>query len=223
MVSISAKDVTSRSATAVCTLHFSNPTAVSLIRSNNMKKGDVLSVARIAGIMAAKKTSDLIPLCHPIAISRVKVELEVIGSETKSTTSRGETSIPWAGTGQGDAYVWHEPHRVDLALDPKARVRSKSTAEDIQKRIASDAEPQKNTGGTDGRIEVTATVECDGKTGVEMEALSAASVAALTVYDMCKAVDKGMIIEGLKVVRKEGGKSGTWAIGGKIESETEKQ
>ena len=109
-----------------------------------MKKGDVLGVARIAGIMAAKRTSDLIPLCHPIPISKVTLDLDM-GEE--STT-----------------------------------------------------------------IEIEATVTCDGKTGVEMEALTAASTAALTVYDMCKAVDKGMVIEGLRVILKDGGKSGRWEM-----------
>ncbi|KAI6353818.1 hypothetical protein MCOR25_008864 [Pyricularia grisea] len=153
MVSIAAKAVTSRVATAACTVVFSNATAARLIRENQMKKGDVLGVARVAGIMASKKTSDLIPLCHPIPISRVSVDLAV--------------SDPSGG-------------------DDEAAV-----------------------------VEVSATVECDGKTGVEMEALTAASTAALTVYDMCKAVDKGMRIEGLRVVLKDGGKSGRWVEGGR--------
>ena len=140
MVSISEKNPTSRVAKAVCTVKFTNQTAPALIQANKMKKGDVLGVARIAGIMAAKKTSDLIPLCHPIPISHVGVEVEVDGDEAH----------------------------------------------------------------------VEATVSCDGKTGVEMEALTAASTAALTVYDMCKAVDKGMRIEGLRVVLKDGGRSGRW-------------
>ncbi|EFY98630.2 molybdenum cofactor biosynthesis protein 1 B [Metarhizium robertsii ARSEF 23] len=144
MVSISEKPVTSRIATAACTVRFSNKTAVSLIRENQMKKGDVLGVARIAGIMAAKRTADLIPLCHPIAISHVTIDL-VPGEE-------GDT------------------------------------------------------------IEIRATVACDGKTGVEMEAMTAASTAALTVYDMCKAVDKGMVIDGVRVVLKDGGKSGRWEM-----------
>ncbi|KAL6851583.1 molybdenum cofactor biosynthesis prote [Trichoderma novae-zelandiae] len=144
MVNIAEKQVTSRVATAACAVHFSADTALKLIRDNQMKKGDVLGVARIAGIMAAKRTSDLIPLCHPIAISRVSVDLDVV-----------------AGSRQ---------------------------------------------------IEIRATVTCDGKTGVEMEALTAASSAALTVYDMCKAVDKGMRIEGLRVVLKDGGKSGRWEM-----------
>ncbi|KAL7783405.1 hypothetical protein V8C37DRAFT_414923 [Trichoderma ceciliae] len=143
MVNISEKQVTSRVATAACAVHFSDDTAIKLIRENQMKKGDVLGVARVAGIMAAKRTPDLIPLCHPIAISRVRVDLEVVGS---------------------------------------------------------------------CQIEIRATVSCDGKTGVEMEALTAASSAALTVYDMCKAVDKGMKIEGLRVVLKDGGKSGRWEM-----------
>ena len=150
MVSISDKTPTKRLATAKCTVRFSNPTAIALIQQNQMKKGDVLGVARIAGIMASKRTPELIPLCHPIAISHVSVEAE-IDSEQAS------------------------------------------------------------------RIEITATVSCDGKTGVEMEALTAASTAALTVYDMCKAVDKGMVIEGLRVVLKEGGKSGRWVEGMKTE------
>ncbi|KAL7927770.1 hypothetical protein ACQKWADRAFT_277769 [Trichoderma austrokoningii] len=144
MVNIAPKQVTSRVATAACAVLFSSATPIALIQENQMKKGDVLGVARIAGIMAAKRTADLIPLCHPIAISRVGVELELV-----------------PGTRQ---------------------------------------------------IEIRATVACDGKTGVEMEALTAASTAALTVYDMCKAVDKGMRIEGLRVVLKDGGKSGRWEM-----------
>lgn len=151
MVSISDKTPTKRVATAKCTVRFSNPTAVELIRQNQVKKGDVLGVARVAGIMASKRTPDLIPLCHPVAISHVSVEAEV-----------GED-------------------------------------------------------GEDASIEITATVSCDGKTGVEMEALTAASTAALTVYDMCKAVDKGMVIDGLRVVLKEGGKSGRWVEGMKTD------
>ncbi|OAQ70480.1 molybdopterin cofactor biosynthetic protein [Pochonia chlamydosporia 170] len=144
MVSISEKSVTSRIATALCTVRFSNQTALPLIQDNQMKKGDVLGVARVAGIMAAKRTPDLIPLCHPIAISHVTVDLQ--------------------------------PNKVDNA------------------------------------IEIRATVTCDGKTGVEMEAMTAASTAALTVYDMCKAVDKGMVIDGVRVVLKDGGKSGRWEL-----------
>ncbi len=148
MVSISEKAITRRTATAVCHVRFTDSTAVELIRENQIKKGDVLGVARVAGIMAAKKTSELIPLCHPIAISKVTVEFSV--SENPNET---------------------------------------------------------------GRIGIEATVTCEGKTGVEMEALTAASTAALTIYDMCKAVDKGMSIEGLKVILKEGGKSGRWVDG----------
>ncbi|KAH8783335.1 Molybdopterin cofactor biosynthesis C domain-containing protein, partial [Diaporthe sp. PMI_573] len=150
MVSIAHKQPTTRTARAVCAVRFSAPLALQLIRENGHKKGDVLGVARVAGIMAAKRTPDLIPLCHPIMLSHVSVELE-----------------PRPGGGEGH----------DVLLD------------------------------------VSATVTCDGKTGVEMEALTAASAAALTVYDMCKAVDKGMCIEGLRVVLKEGGKSGRWVEG----------
>lgn len=169
MVSISSKRSTSRVAVAVCTVHFSNTVAATLILDNQMKKGDVLGVARVAGIMASKRTPDLIPLCHPIAISHVSVDLEVKGggngSSKQSTVDTFEESGNLASTESG----------------PKP-----------------------------GRVEVRATVECDGKTGVEMEALTAATTAALTIYDMCKAVDKGMRIDGARVVLKDGGKSGRW-------------
>ena len=138
-----------------------------------MKKGDVLAVARISGIMAAKRCADLIPLCHPIAITSVGVEVEV----SPVASPHSETS----GAVENDSGSEEE----------------------------------------NGRVDISATVSCDGKTGVEMEALTAASVAALTVYDMCKAVDKGMWIEGLRVVRKEGGKSGTWVEGVKVDIEGE--
>ncbi|KAJ4425069.1 hypothetical protein N0V82_000351 [Gnomoniopsis sp. IMI 355080] len=151
MVPIAHKQPTARTARAICSVHFSTPTALQLVRANGLKKGDVLGVARIAGIMAAKRTPDLIPLCHPIMLSHVSVDLE----------------------------------------------------------------PAEDEGN---RIDVSATVTCDGKTGVEMEALTAAAAAALTVYDMCKAVDKGMRVEGLRVVLKEGGKSGRWVEGAQTES-----
>jgi cyclic pyranopterin phosphate synthase len=142
--------------------------------------------------MAAKQTSTLIPLCHPIAITHVSVDVILAAPDHNSTSVQPplKTSIPWAGTGQGDAYKWSQsasPKTEDSKL-----VDEKSTF---------------------GRVDISATVSCDGKTGVEMEALTAASTAALTVYDMCKAVDKGMTINGLKVIRKEGGKSGTWVEG----------
>lgn len=166
MVSISDKTPTKRVATAKCAVRFSDATALRLVRANQMKKGDVLGVARIAGIMAAKRTPDLIPLCHPIALTHAEVELQPVVSAKEGGEGEGE--------GEGE-----------------------------------------REGG--GRIEITATVSCHGKTGVEMEALTAASAAALTVYDMCKAVDKGMVIEGLRVVLKEGGKSGRWVEGEKSE------
>lgn len=148
MVSISDKVPSKRLAKAICSVRFTDKTACRLVRENQIQKGDVLGVARVAGIMAAKRTADLIPLCHPIALSKVTVDLEVV-------------------QGQDDA----------------------------------------------GRVNIEATVACEGKTGVEMEALTAASTAALTIYDMCKAVDKRMSVEGLRVVLKEGGRSGRWIDG----------
>ena len=143
MVDVGGKAVTQRVAVAGGRIGMSVD-ALAAIRDGTAKKGDVLATARIAGIMAAKKTSELIPLCHPIAISSVAVE---------------------------------------LALE------------------------------ADG-VAVTATVACGGQTGVEMEALTAASVALLTVYDMAKALDRGMVIEGVRLLEKRGGKSGDWIAEG---------
>jgi cyclic pyranopterin monophosphate synthase len=139
MVDVSSKPVTQRTATARARVAMGAET-LAMIEAGTAKKGDVLGVARIAGIMAAKRTSELIPLCHPLPITSVA---------------------------------------VDLTAD----------------RVAN-------------AVEIAATVRTTGQTGVEMEALTAASVAALTVYDMCKSVDRGMRIEALRVVHKAGGKSG---------------
>jgi cyclic pyranopterin phosphate synthase len=141
MVDVGGKDVTERVATAQASVVM-QPATLALIRDKKAAKGDVLAVAQLAGIMAAKKTSDLIPLCHPLALSSVQ---------------------------------------VTLVLDE-----------------------------TRNAVDIEATCKLKGKTGVEMEALTAASVAALTVYDMCKAVDRGMVIEQVKLLHKSGGKSGTF-------------
>ena len=141
MVDVGDKDVTERVATARASV-IMQPATLALIRDKKAAKGDVLAVAQLAGIMAAKKTSDLIPLCHPLALSSVDVTL---------TLDEGRNAV-----------------------------------------------------------DIEATCKLKGKTGVEMEALTAASVAALTVYDMCKAVDRGMVIAEVKLVHKSGGKSGTF-------------
>ncbi|MEM7670908.1 MAG: cyclic pyranopterin monophosphate synthase MoaC [Pseudomonadota bacterium] len=140
MVDVGDKAVTERTATARGSVIMA-PETLSLIREGRAKKGDVLGVARLAGIMAAKRTPDLIPLCHPLALTKISVELVTV-----------------------------EPDRV----------------------------------------EVEATVKLSGKTGVEMEALTAVSTAALTVYDMVKAVDKSMQITDIRLTHKSGGKSGTY-------------
>jgi cyclic pyranopterin phosphate synthase len=139
MVDVGGKEVTDRLAVAEGAVRMA-PETLALIVEGRAKKGDVLGVARLAGIMAAKKTSDLIPLCHPLALTKVSLDLE-----------------------------------PDASL-PGVRIR--------------------------------ATVATSGQTGVEMEALTAVSVAGLTVYDMVKAVDKAMVIEGVRLMLKEGGKSG---------------
>jgi cyclic pyranopterin phosphate synthase len=139
MVDVSAKATTERVATAEGRVLMSRPT-LDLVLKGDAKKGDVLGAARIAGIMAAKRTHDLIPLCHPLPITKVEIEIE----------------------------------------------------------------PDRKLPG----LIVSATVKVTGQTGVEMEALTAVSVACLTIYDMVKAVERGMIIEGIRVMEKRGGKSG---------------
>ncbi|KNG93146.1 molybdenum cofactor biosynthesis protein MoaC [Pseudaestuariivita atlantica] len=139
MVDVGDKPVTDRIATAIARVTM-QPETLALIMQGTAKKGDVLGVARLAGIMAAKKTSDLIPLCHPLPITKVTVDLTP------------DTDLPG--------------------------------------------------------VHITATVKTTGQTGVEMEALTAAATAALTVHDMVKAVDRGMVIDDLRVTFKDGGKSG---------------
>lgn len=136
MVDVSAKADTKRTAVAAGRVRM-RPETAALIRGSAIAKGDVLTVAKVAGIMAAKQTSSLIPMCHPLNLTDVRLELET-----------------------------HE-----------------------------------------AEVEITATVSTAGKTGVEMEALVAVSTAALTIYDMCKAVDKGMVLDDIRLVRKQGGKS----------------
>ncbi len=147
MVDVSEKDVTSRTAIAEGCI-FMHPDTLDMIVEGSAAKGDVLATARVAGIMAAKATSRIIPMCHPLNITKAKVDIEPI----------------------------HEGDRED------------------------------------GRVglKITTLTKVDGKTGIEMEALTAASVACLTVYDMCKAVDRGMEIGEIHLLRKEGGRSGLW-------------
>lgn len=141
MVDVGEKAITARRAVARGSIRMQKETLDRIVRGDN-KKGDVLSVARIAGIMAAKKTADLVPLCHPLALSHVDIQLD--------------------------------------------------------------------TNKADNSVICTVTVETAGQTGVEMEALTAVQVCLLTVYDMCKAMDRGMIIDNVCLLSKSGGKSGNW-------------
>ena len=141
MVDVGAKSETARSARAGGSI-FMQAATLALIAQGHAKKGDVIGIARIAAIQASKRTGDLIPLCHPIALTRVT---------------------------------------ADFTIDHDARA-----------------------------VHCTVTAECFGRTGVEMEALTAASIGLLTIYDMCKAVDRGMRIENLRLLEKKGGKSGHW-------------
>ena len=148
MVDVGAKPATRRVAIASGRIEM-QPETLALIESGSAKKGDVLGIARIAGIMAAKKTSELIPLCHPLALSRVAIDFEAA----------------------------------------------------------------RDDGASAGAVICTATVETTGPTGVEMEALTAVQVALLTIYDMCKAVDRGMVMTGVRLLQKHGGKSGSYVAG----------
>jgi cyclic pyranopterin monophosphate synthase len=139
MVDVTAKDDTLREAVARGSVRM-KPETLALIQSGGVPKGDVLAVAQVAGVMAAKRTHELIPMCHPLLLSAIDVRLEPDDKESA--------------------------------------------------------------------VHITATVRTTGKTGVEMEALTAVAVAALTIYDMCKVVDRGMRVEGIRLVRKSGGKSG---------------
>jgi cyclic pyranopterin phosphate synthase len=141
MVDVAAKDETHRVARATGSI-FMQAETLKLIATGTAKKGDVLGIARIAAIQGAKRTSDLIPLCHPIALTRVAADFEI----------------------------------------------------DLENQA----------------VHCLVTAECTGRTGVEMEALTAASIGLLTIYDMCKAVDRGMRIEGVRLLEKKGGKSGHW-------------
>ena len=141
MVDVGAKAETEREAIAAGRV-LMQPATLSLLRAGNLPKGDVLGTARVAGIMAAKRTSELIPLCHPLLLTKVSVEFE---------------------------------------FDENASA-----------------------------VEIMAKVRCRGQTGVEMEALIAVSVAALTIYDMAKAVERGMVISDIRLLEKRGGKSGVW-------------
>lgn len=145
MVDVSAKEVTAREATAAALVRM-QPETLALVKAGQMAKGDVLGVAQVAGVMAAKRTWELIPMCHPIPLTGISLAFQL--DELSAT------------------------------------------------------------------IEVRATVRCTGRTGVEMEALTAASVAALTIYDMCKAVDRGMTVESVRLLHKSGGKSGTFSAEG---------
>ncbi|GIJ83407.1 hypothetical protein Asppvi_002227 [Aspergillus pseudoviridinutans] len=172
MTQITEKPITARSATASCLVHFSNARPHELLRKGLTKKGDVFSVARIAGIMAAKKTPDLIPLCHPsIGITGVEVDVKLVDPD------RGPGSLP-----------------DSQDVKPGMRMRY-------------------------GAMRVVATVSCAGRTGVEMEAMTATVGAALTVYDMLKAVDKGMVIGEVQLLEKKGGKSGHWVREEQVEIE----
>ncbi|HAA91912.1 MAG TPA: cyclic pyranopterin monophosphate synthase MoaC [Rhodospirillaceae bacterium] len=141
MVDVTDKSITDRTATAAASIHMT-PETLDLIAEGGVEKGDVFGVARLAGIMAAKKTHDLIPLCHPLALTGIDVEFAIVRDRN--------------------------------------------------------------------RVDITASCTLKGKTGVEMEALTAVSVAALTIYDMCKAADRAMRISDIRLVKKSGGRSGDY-------------
>ncbi len=150
MVDVTDKAETDRVAVARGSI-FMECETLERIRSGGIKKGDVLAVADVAAVMGAKRTPDLIPMCHPIALTGVEVEFKELDKPCKDNKKDGRA-----------------------------------------------------------RIDVSVTVRCNGQTGVEMEGLTAVSTALLTIYDMCKAIDRGMTITGIELVEKKGGKSGHW-------------
>jgi molybdenum cofactor biosynthesis enzyme len=191
MISISSKAPTHRTASAVCTVLFSNPSAYTALSRATLQKGDALAVSRVAGVMAAKKTAELIPLAHPgIGITGVTIEVELFETSASASESSAQTKRT----------------EEEAVTDPDLALAGISAASPMEMASKATTLPNCKYGG----VFITATVECEGKTGVEMEALTAASVAGLTVYDMCKGVDKGMVIQGVRVVKKTGGKSGGW-------------
>jgi cyclic pyranopterin monophosphate synthase len=180
MVDVAAKTSTHRIAVACGRIEML-PATLHIIESGSAKKGDVLGIARIAGIMAAKKTSELIPLCHPLALTRVAIEF--IAAPACQT---GDVAIIYSKTGQNEA-----PNMAVGAVADAGSVAALGMA----------------------CITCTATVETVGPTGVEMEALTAVQVALLTIYDMCKAADRGMTMTGIRLLEKHGGKSGSFVAG----------
>lgn len=189
MVNITPKTSTHRLAIAIGTVSFSNPETLGLVRSAALKKGDVLGVARIAGIQAAKLCPMIIPLCHPIAISGVEVDVTVL--DAVSALQDKETRIE-NHTRQEDKRLLHSPSS--------------------SRTLTTTSTPLEY-----GGIHVVARVDCVGPTGVEMEALTAVTGACLTVVDMVKAVDRGASIGDVRVVRKMGGRSGEWVDEGYID------
>lgn len=166
MTNVGSKPSTQRYAHASCLVYFTNDITYKTLATSSsgsptggmtLAKGDVFAAARVAGIMAAKKTPDIVPLCHPsIGIDSVSVDISL-----------------------------HPPSSAPSTSSERAR-------------------------GQFGAVEIVATVTCEGRTGVEMEAMTAVMGAALTVYDMCKANDKGIVIDSVKLLEKRGGKSGVW-------------
>ena len=156
MIDVAAKPATHRIAVAQGRIAM-KPATLALILAGNAKKGDVLGIARIAGIMAAKKTSDLIPLCHPLALTRVAIEFVAAPADAAGATALNDDET--------------------------------------------------------GNVSCTATVETVVPTGVDIEALLAVNIALLTIYDMCKAADRGMTMTDVKLLEKHGGKSGSFVAG----------
>ena len=185
VVSVSQKPVTHRVALAIGRITFSNSQTFQLIQQNLLKKGDVLAVARVAGIRAIKSTSDIIPLAHS--------GLSIDGAVLKIEAVQGVSAFSKPSDSHNDHNIEaREPDGID-----------KEVVEAMQLFLPL---------GKDGGVRIAALVEATAKTGVEMEALSGVMGAALTVVDMVKSVDRGVSIEGVKVVGKRGGRSGGWGV-----------
>jgi cyclic pyranopterin phosphate synthase len=204
MVDVGQKAATPRVARATGRIAMF-PATLAVIQSGTARKGDVLGVARIAAIMAAKRTADLIPLCHPLAIDSIGVDFEAEAGAEAVVDAEAEAE---AGV-DVDAEVAAE---AGVEAGAKADAEAKAKADADRAADVSADEPA----GTDAdrvALRCTVTVKTHGSTGVEMEALLAVQIGLLTVYDMCKAIDRGMIIGGVRLLEKRGGAGGTWSAG----------
>lgn len=228
VVPVSHKPITARSALAVGQVAFSTPHPLVLIRAHALQKGDVLAVASVAAITAAKKTSDWIPLCHSgVPIEGIKVRVEVVDGQQDDGKEEAPATLsptfPSPSLVAKQAQSESEPESLSRIRRPSA-----SPSPTKERQVADNANEDNYEGEAQaeklerswfatplppfGGVRILVRVDTTAKTGIEMEALVGVVGAGLTVVDMCKAVDRGLVLEGVKVVGKKGGRSGSWGV-----------